>query len=29
MPGAALVAEDLMEATSWILRESGFPRGDA
>jgi len=29
MPGAALVAEDLMEATSWILRESGFPREDA
>lgn len=26
MPGAAFVAETLMEAASWILREAGFPR---
>jgi len=26
MPGAAHVAPDLMEATAWILRESGHPR---
>jgi D-glycero-D-manno-heptose 1,7-bisphosphate phosphatase len=25
-PGAALVAADLMEATAWILRQSGHPR---
>jgi D-glycero-D-manno-heptose 1,7-bisphosphate phosphatase len=26
VPGAALVALDLMEATSWILRQNGHPR---
>jgi len=26
MPGAAFVAETLMEAVAWILAESGFPR---
>jgi D-glycero-D-manno-heptose 1,7-bisphosphate phosphatase len=27
-PGAAVVAHDLMEATAWILRESGHPKED-
>jgi len=29
MPDASYVAADLMEATSWILRASGHPKGDA
>ena len=29
IPGAAYVAEELMDATLWILRESGFPRLEA
>jgi D-glycero-D-manno-heptose 1,7-bisphosphate phosphatase len=26
MPGAAFIAADLMEATTWILEQAGFPR---
>ena len=29
VPGAAFIAADLMEATSWLLGASGHPRGDA